>query len=368
MKILFLGFASSNHTKKWVNSLSKKGHEVLLVCQPDNYPEDNAISPNVKIHFLKYKGKLGYFLNAKELRELFEKFKPDVVNAHFASGYATTARLANVKPLVVSCWGSDVYAFPYKSFVHKWILEKNLEYADAIASTSMAMARQTQKFLADKNKKIYITPFGVDTELFKKNINSVILKNNKEKIFKIGIVKYLEPIYDIELLVKSFSIVRDKFKGKVKLEIYGSGPLKEQLINLTIKLKIREEVSFYDSIPNECVPEVLNQFDVFVNCSLQESFGVAVVEAMSCEVPVVVTDTPGYREIVTNNKNGIVLKTRNPEEMANSLVYLLENTEIAKEFAREGRKTVLEKYDWNKNMETMLDAYRLVAMNKKFVM
>lgn len=351
MKVMFLGFAISNHTRRWCNALVERGHDVFLVCQPDKKDDENAFDQRVKIHYLKFGGKIGYYLNAIEVRQLFKAYKPDVVNAHFATGYGTTVRVARLHPVVLSVWGSDVYKFPYKSRLNKYIVCKNLRFADAIASTSYAMADQTRKVLGDQSQKITVTPFGVNMKLF-----SYKEKNKNERPI-IGIVKYLEPIYDIALLINAFAIVHEKSKIKPVLHIYGDGSLKEDLQEQARKLGIENDVVFFGTVPNTTIPEALSSFDVFVNCSLQESFGVAVVEAMACKVPVVVTDTPGYREIVNDGQNGIVLQDRKPETMAEAILKMLEDRLAAETLAHNGYEKVSKEYDWNNNVQTMIDLY-----------
>lgn len=353
MKIMFIGAATSNHTKRWVNSLVEKNHEVLLISRADQIDDKKEISKKVKIKYLKFGGGLGYYLNVVELKKIIRDFKPDVVNAHYATGYGTLARLAKARPLLISCWGSDIYKYPKKNKFNKYLLKKNLMYADGVASTSIAMAKEAEKFLNLKENSIFITPFGVDTNIFFPN------RDEHERL-RIGIVKYLEPIYDIELLIKAFSIVYSSRKEKPILEIIGDGSLKSELIKLTEDLKIKDAVIFRGIIPNKEVPKYINSMDIFVNCSLQESFGVALVEAMSCEVPVVATDTEGFSEIVNNGVDGIILKDRKPETMAEALNLLLDNETLRKQMGKNGRKKVLELYNWDKNVETMENLYNLL--------
>lgn len=356
MKILFIGAATSNHTVRWVNALSGLGHTVMLVSRGDQRHERNEIAIDVKVIYLKFRGSKGYYLNVPELRRIYNKFKPDVVNVHYATGYATLARLAHMRPLVVSCWGSDIYDFPWKNLRNQRLVCRNLNYANAVASTSIAMANKAREVLKNPEKEITITPFGVDTELFKP-----LEKNKDNHTPIIGIVKYLEPIYDVALLIKAFSIVCNKLEAIPKLLIYGSGSQKEELIKLTEHLRIDNMVEFYDTIPNSQVPEVINSFDVFVNCSVRESFGVAVVEAMACEVPVVVTNAEGYREIVVDRETGIILQDREPESMATALIELLRNDEKRRQYGEAGRKRVLDLYDWKKNICIMEKLYKKVA-------
>ena len=350
MKILFIGAAKSNHTMRWVNALSERGHEVMLVTRPDQKDEKGHISKKVKIVYLKYGGTKGYYLNVFELRKVYKTFNPDVTNVHYASGYATMVRLAKLKHVVLSCWGSDVYDFPFQSKTKMRILCKNLRYADTIASTSYAMAKQVKLLLKDENQMVYVTPFGVDTDKFKK-VNS---PKGAKKV--IGIVKYLEPIYDVQLLIRAFKLVHDVYNN-VELKIYGDGKLRSELEELTKELSISEDVHFYGTIPNFEVPNALNDMDIFVNCSLQESFGVAIVEAMACQLPVVATDTEGFKEVIENGKTGFILHDRKPETMANKLLELLKDDKMASSFANCAREKVIREYDWNKNVEHMVDIY-----------
>ena len=356
MRILFIGSRRSNHTKKWTDSLVEKGHEVLVVCKNEKCEDSVVLHPKVKFHMLKYGGLKSYILNIPEIRRIYNDFKPDVVNVHYVSGYGSMARWAKLRPLVLNCYGSDIFEVPYSGFINRTILRHTLIYADALASTSKAMADAARDFLKDPNKEITVTPFGVDVQRFSPSENSI----TRERPV-ISIVKYLKPVYDIELLIKSFSLAYDQLSIKPILKIYGSGPLKEELVRLVQSLGKKDSVFFYETIPNSQVPDVIRGCDVFVNSSKQESFGVTIVEAMACGVPVVVTDCPGPREVVVDGVTGIVLKDRNPQTMADAFVKLLTDEDLRKRMGKAGRERVLKEYDWSKNVETLINVYHQVA-------
>lgn len=351
MRILLLSTAISNHTKKWANSLVKRGHEIMVVCRGDMIDQKHEFSKDIKVHYLKYGGGIGYYLNVFEFKKICNSFKPDIVNAHYATGYGTLARLANVRPLVISCWGSDIFEYPHLSKINKYILTKNLNHADAVASTSITMAEAAKQYLKDDKKEITVTPFGVD-------VNRFCVNPIPHERPVIGFVKYLEHIYDVPLLIKAFSIVYHSEEVKPVLEIIGDGPLKNELIALTEELGIRNAVVFKGLIPNLELPEHINKMDIFVNCSKQESFGVALVEAMACGVPVIATDTEGFREVVADGVTGFVLKDREPETMAEAMRVLLHDKQLRERMGAAGRNRVLDLYDWEKNVQIMENLYR----------
>ncbi|MCQ2067847.1 MAG: glycosyltransferase [Bacteroidaceae bacterium] len=359
MRILYVGNSLSNHMVRWTNAMIERGHEVMLVSDCRRGDIRTAKSKELKERYMRFGGKRGYFLNVFELRRIFREFKPDVVNVHFASGYGTLARLARLKPMVLSCYGSDIFVYPYRGRINRNILCRNLRYATAVASTSVAMATEARKVLGDDSFPITVTPFGVDVARFCPADRHV---TNERPV--IGIVKYLEKIYDIPLLLRAFAIVYERSEVKPVLDIYGNGPLKDELEALAAELGISDSVTFHGVIANDSLPEVLQKMDVFVNCSVKESFGVALVEAMACGIPVVATDTVGFREVVADAETGYVLKDRDPETMAQALLKLLSDKDLRERMGAAGRKRVLENYDWEQNVTTMENLFKKVSVLK----
>ncbi len=370
MKILFLANAASIHTVRWVNSLSKKGHKVHLVYKRDDSPEDNEICDEVTLHSLKHSGTKAYFTSAYELNKLFKKIKPDIVNVHYASGYGTLARLAKIRPIVLSVWGSDVYDFPHQGRLKMKLIRKNLLFANQIASTSNCMAEVTRKLMYPINVNIAITPFGVDINKFsRKNCN------NNYKNIVIGNIKTLSSKYGISDLIKAIKILKDdlvnenkkNISDKIKVLIYGDGDQKVDLINLTKDLNLNDTISFMGKIPNSQVPKALEKFDIFCATSVlnSESFGVAVVEAMSVGIPVVATDVDGFKEVVNDNVTGFIVQKKNPLKIANGLKKLVLDEKLREDMGLKSRKRVLELYDWSKNVDAMESLYNYCIDSRK---
>ena len=362
MKIIFLGEAGSIHTIRWVNSLSEKGIEVILVSLKGEVDTVGKINDNVKVIYLPFGTKLGYYLNIFAFKKIISKEKPDLINAHYASGYGTLGRLSGFNKKLLNVWGSDVYDFPNESKIKKRIIEKNLKNYTAIASTSYCMAEETKKYLENKSKEIFITPFGVDTEKFK-NLNI----EKKENEITIGIVKTLTEKYGIEYLIKAIkeleNILGIENYKKIKLLIYGKGELKNKLEDLTKELQIEDKVIFKGYISNEDVPKALNEMDIFVVPSIldSESFGVAAVEAMACEIPVIASSVGGLKEVIVDKETGYLVPKKDHKEIAKYLKKLILDKNLRTSLGKNGRKRVLENYDWNSNVDYMIKIYREIV-------
>ncbi len=345
MKILILADIQE-HGKKCAEGLLNLGHEILYAYPKGMVASCVTIDNRVTLLELPYGGKAGYFLNCFALKRLLKKYKPDVMHVHYAAGFGLLSRLVGFHPIVLSCYGSDIFEFPHLNRFNFWLLKDVLNHADVLNSTSHAMAEEVRLYLKDKNKIIDEIPFGINLDLFKPNE-----RKREDDTPIIGFIKTLRPIYDIPLLLQAFGLVCRKTEGeRPMLQIYGDGPLLPKLKAMTAELSISENVNFMGRVANEDIPKVLAEMDVFVNSSKQESFGVNVLEAMACGVPVVATDCVGPKEIIENGKSGIILKDRNPETMADALMQIITDKNLKAKFIKEGRQRVEEKYDWRKNV------------------
>lgn len=368
MRILLLSNLLSTHTIRWAKALSKT-HEILIfgfsLPTPDLEGEldgINFISSGIKDSkpFRNYSlKKLSYFKAIPQIRKIIEKFKPDILHAHYATSYGLIGAISGFHPFIISVWGSDVYEFPLKSIFHKAMLKYNLRKADVILSTSNAMAEQTSKF-TDKN--ILVTPFGIDLNVFYKNRKQ---NNANDGEIVIGTIKTLNKVYGIEYLIKAFKIVVDRNPEKIlKLLIVGGGPLEQELKRLARDLNVDDKTTFSGNIPHDKVPEYLNMMDVFVAVSLHESFGVAVIEAGACELPVVVSGVDGLLEVVEHGKTGYIVPPEDSGETANAIEKLILSENKRAEFGKNARKRIDELYNWEKSVDIMNSVYLKCISNK----
>lgn len=366
MKIAMLSSASSIHTIRWANGLSQAGHEVHVISQQ---PAAQTFLKNVTIHQFPERGVLGYFLMVPKVKKLLKTLEPDILNAHYASGYGTVARLVNFSPYLLSVWGSDIFDFPYKSPLHRWIIQKNLLAADALAATSHYLADQTRTLCPDLSE-IILTPFGVDSENYRKPKPSREEQDHEQMV--IGTVKTLAPRYGIDTLLESFALLKNRLKKEnssqqrsLKLRIVGGGPEKEALEAQSVALGIDGDVEFIGRVPHRQVAEELSKLDVYVALSRSESFGVAIVEAAAAGLPVVVSNVGGLPEVTLHEKTGFVVDKEDPNAACKALYRLIQDPELRQEMGLAGRERIESFYHWPTCIEAMIQAYEKVISQKK---
>lgn len=345
MKICFLAPANNYHTVKWCNWFHSRGHEVSVISFVDGIIEGTKIywidsgaessSSDVK--------KLKYLLQARKVKKIIEFIKPDIVNAHYATSYGTVAALSGINGYILSVWGSDIYDFPNKSLFHKLLLKYSLYRATYIFSTSKSMAIETNKYT---NKKIEITPFGIDMDLF--NPNKRKIDGSEKKDFVVGTIKALTTKYGIEEILRAVAIVKNTYPEiNLKLRIAGKGENEFKYKKIAKQINVDSITTWLGFISQEQAAVEWANMDVAIIASTleSESFGVSAVEAEACETPIIITDIPGLMEATSPGVTSLVVKRKNANDIAEAIYYLYKHEEERRMMGEAGRKYVLERYN-----------------------
>ncbi len=339
--------AGSVHTRKSIEALHQRGHELLLITAHDPAGDYRAVS----VARLPFQPPLGFFLNHFRLREILATFKPELLHTQSASGYGLMARLAGFQPHLLSVWGSDVFTVPHESPIHNRIVRKNLAHAFQIASTSEAMKRRTEELVRPLHP-IRVTPFGVDTtRFFPSDVRG------EPGVATIGVIKFLDPAYGIDTAVRAFRLIKNSYAGGVRLVIAGAGPYEGRLKRLIEELGVSQDVSLLGQVPHREIPSLLRSFDVLLNLTKHESFGVAVLEASACGVPVVVTNVGGLPEVVVPGETGFLVPTNDANAAADAVLRIINDPELKKTLGEKGRQWVVDTYDWEGSVSRLESLY-----------
>jgi glycosyltransferase involved in cell wall biosynthesis len=203
-----------------------------------------------------------------------------------------------------------------------------------------------------KGTPVAITPFGIDIESF----SPAVARNDKNTL-NIGIIKTLEPKYGIKYLIQAFKkIIELEPKRRITLSIYGDGTQRRELEQMVESLGLDKRVRFYGRIPHAKVPDAVRTIDIFCAPSINESFGVAVVEAMACGTPCVTSDADGLTEVMEDGVTGFIVPKKDTNALAEKLILLASDGNLRIKMGQAGRARVQKYYDWHKNLKTIEDA------------
>jgi L-malate glycosyltransferase len=364
MKVLLMSDSASEHTEKWALGLASQGITVgVFSFNKSRYPwyQNNKniellFEPEQTISGSALKEKIRYFKYLSPLKQKIQEFKPDIVHAHYATSYGLIGALSGFKPFGVSVWGADVYDFPKQNFLYKHLLKYALSKATFICSTSHCMKDET---LLYTNKNITVTPFGIDIHQFNRAENQLPFHNSNE--IAIGNIKAIETKYGVEILIKAFHKVVHHFPDKnIKLYLIGDGSEKENSRSLTFDLGIANKVVFTGRIAHSEIPQWHRKLDIFVSLSIldSESFGVSLVEAMSSMTCVIASNVVGFKEVLgEGNTCGAIVSKNSVEEAANAMITMINNPDQAIEKAKNARIRALNLYNWQDNIQQMVNVY-----------
>lgn len=200
--------------------------------------------------------------------------------------------------------------------------------------------------------------------------NTNFVKNNKEKkeknrfiIAYFGRITFIKGIHillrSIPTLMKSKAIE----SKDIEVDIYGDGAYKDKLIQLALELDIDNIVNFKGFMPkNELLKEIYN-CDVVVLPSLSEGFPLTLSESLSLGKPIIASENvPVYREIINNNKCGL-LSPPNKEEIAKNIQYLINNPELLEKLGYNAQNTFDNILQPNKIIDEYVNYFKYLIKN-----
>lgn len=238
--------------------------------------------------------------------------------------------------VVLSCRGSQVNISPFLSGQQQYLelLKTTFEKASAVHCVSQDIL-STAVVLGLDPKKAFIIHPAVDPSFF--SPGAVPYNNDPIRLITIGTLIWLK---GYEYLLMALRKMKDRGIS-ANLHIIGDGPERNRILFTANDLDLTSQVILHGKLSPTEVVNQLQQADIFVLSSLSEGISNAVLEAMSCCLPVVTTDCGGMREAVQNGLEGFFVPLRDPDTMAEKLELLATNKELRERLGTNARKRVL---------------------------
>lgn len=219
-----------------------------------------------------------------------------------------------------------------------------LSQADIVIANSTSLKRQlTARFpgAAGKIRKVWL---GVDTLRFKPTS-----KRSSKRAFTVLFAGRIIPRKGVPVLLKAIKLAQKTANRPIQAIIAGGSPrpgYSKRMRSLARKLRVNAR--FLGTVPHRRIHHVFRKADVFV-CPSQkhEAFGLVNVEAMASGVPVIASSNGGIKEIVRNNRNGILVQSyRQPQSFATAIAKLAGNSALRLRMARAARQDSLRQFSW----------------------
>lgn len=302
---------------------------------------------------------------ASKILEVAESRKLDVLHMHYAIPHATAAYLAREMhrplgylPFVTTLHGTDITLVgSRKSFLP--ITRFSIAQSDVVTAISRYLADETRRIFGYRS--VEVIPNFINAAEYRRRENGelrAILAPAGEKLLMH--VSNFRPVKRINDCIHTLArIKRERSDLPVRLVMCGDGPERIGAEDLAREYGLSDAVLFAGQVPN--IADYLSAADLLLMPSETESFGLAALEAMACEVPVIATASGGLPEVVVNGETGYLVGIGDSKTMAECALALLSHDGQRREMGRRGREWAVEKFNTDRVIPQYEKLYQMLA-------
>jgi N-acetyl-alpha-D-glucosaminyl L-malate synthase BshA len=350
--------------------LAQIGHEIHFISYALPY-RLNRFQSNLFFHeveVLKYPlfEYPPYSLSlASKMVEVVEASGLDILHVHYAIPHATSAflarEMADQKKLkyITTLHGTDITLLGSDPSYFK-IVKFSIEQSDGVTAVSDYLKRETQDTFQIKNKIKVIPNFIPDDFITAKPSKELRDCCADKDEFILTHISNFRPLKRISDLI--YIINRLPKKLKIKLLMVGDGPDRFQAEKLCKELDLCDKVVFMGKQEN--VSEILVVTDLFLLPSENESFGLAVLEALACGVPCITSNAGGLPEVNIDGETGFTVKVGDIDTFAGRIEQLIDDTDLHKKFSMNARTISRDRFSSDKVMPSYLEYYEEVICRR----
>ena len=330
--------------------LAKKGHQIHFI----SYKRPVRLTSYYKDIFLHEIGSFEYPLFefppydtslASKIVDVAMHEHLDVLHVHYAIPHAAVAYMAKQilktkgieLPVITTLHGTDITLVGLDKSMSS-VVEFSINQSDIVTSVSNSLKEGTESYF-DIKKNIEVVYNFVDLDRFSRKENPELKKvfaPNGEKI--IVHTSNFRKVKRIEDVIHAYSKIKDSVQANLLL--IGDGPERRNAEELCRELGTCSQIQFLGK--QDAVEEILSIADLFMLPSQNESFGLAALEAMACEVPVISSNAGGLPEVNIDGVTGFTCEIGDVDDMAKKAIILLVNEDMLTIFKKNAREKALE--------------------------
>lgn len=317
-------------------ALAQRGHEIHFITYSQPHRLDffnaNTYYHEVDVHSYPLFQYPPYELAlASKLVDVTSATHLDLLHVHYAIPHASAAWLAKQIlqtkgieiPFITTLHGTDI-TLVGKNSSYEPVVTFSINQSDGVTSVSESLRAETYQFFNVQNE-IRAIPNFIDLSRFKRSDKShfrnAICPNNEKVLVHTSNFRKVKRVEDV---LRVFQKVRQKMPAKLLLA--GDGPERARMEALARELCITGDVRFLGKI--DAIEEVLSLADLFLMPSEKESFGLAALEAMACQVPVISSNTGGLPELNVHGYSGYLSNVGDIDDMVKHALHVLQDENL----------------------------------------
>ncbi len=362
LRVLYCSENYSPHDHRFLTALGKSGHEIywLRLEEGGRVQESRPLPKKVFPVAWRENQKPVNWQDYKELTWQFGSavkcIKPDIVHAGPIQRVGYLPALMDFHPLLSMSWGFDLLEDAERDETWHEITEYVLKKSDWFTSDCQTTKKIALSFGISESKTT-VFPWGVDHKIFKPDVRAKerLQIGNKDDLLIVH-TRSWEPRYGVDIALQGFFLALQK-KPHLNLCLLGGGSRENQLKAFILDKGISDRVHFYGYQKNEALASFYQAADVYLSASHIDGSSVALMEAMACACPALVSDIPANMEWIEDGKQGWVFEDGNPEQLAEKIACIAERKEERLQCGLNANEKAKKDADWRKNFAKLMDTY-----------
>ncbi len=311
----------------------------------------------------------------KKLKQLIEEFQPDIVHTHAAKAGALGRKAASAckVPVIVHTYHGHVfhsYFGKLKTTLYKWIERRLAAKSDAIIAISPLQKKELVEIhRICPAEKVHVIPLGFDLGIFQEDLAAKRQETRAkygltEQDIAVAIVGRLAPIKNHGLFLDAVEIL---FQQGIFFSVFivGDGSEFAEIDNRVKQLNNQYGTHIQMTSWIKDIARFNAGMDVICLSSDNEGTPVSIIEAQATNIPVVVTDVGGVRDIVLDGETGFIVPPKNAEMFAEKLKILVTDEKKRQKMSQNGWKFVEEQFHYKTLAQNMERLYRNLLEKKK---
>lgn len=339
-----------------VEGLRQRGHEAILAARPGSPLAERGRVAGVEIFPIRPFHE-GDPVAVWKLARLLRKHRPDVLHMHAPHAHMLGTLASTFAPPVCRVVSRRVEFSIYRRLAlglnlikYKYGVDQYIAVSEAVRSVLVR-----DGIAADR---VSVVRSGIDLNAFAEQDGREPRQIRREldvpdDVPIISSIGSLEPLkgYDV-LLLAATRVLRQR---RVVFVLIGSGRAEASLRETALRLGIEGRVKFAGF--QRDVLSFLRASDLYVQPSLKEGLGTSILDALCAGIPVIATDVGGIPEVVENRRHGLLVPPSSAEALANAIVTLLDNPELAAQLSAAGRARILDTFSVDRMVDRTIEVY-----------
>jgi glycosyltransferase involved in cell wall biosynthesis len=322
-----------------LKNINKSKYDVILVYNKEGNFSKEFKALDIQLYKLPLHVSLKNIKNIFTLKGILKKNNIDIVHIHLVGNFMfalLASILGGIRSRIIH-WHN-----PYYRNNLKFNRRFSLTAGNRLSTGIIAISEKVKSYNAHEYdvplSKVRVVYNSIDVGRFD------LKKDEREEgSFKIGTIGRLTEQKGYNTLIKSMSFVNKQYPN-IMLEIIGDGPMRDQIVSQIKDLGLNNNIKLINSVKYDDIPRKIQEWDAFVITSNWEGFGLVIIEAMACGLPVIATGVDAIPEIVIDGETGLLVEPGNSEAISKCIIELYHDRKKIQQYGAAGRRRVEEHF------------------------